>query len=71
MENVEVMNTGKWTPEQALTAAMKNGRWTNIVIVGEYKKEDGEMGVASVTANADTKTLLLLSEVLRARAISV
>jgi hypothetical protein len=68
MDNVEVMNSPDWTPEQALTQAMKTIGWKNVSIVGEFD-EDGTTMISSITAGCDTKTLLLHAEVLRMRAM--
>ena len=65
MENVELMNTGKWTPEQALIAALKHHEdFDHIAIVCGMK--DGT--TATICANADAKDLIWGSEMLRLRA---
>ena len=65
-DNVEMLNTGEWSPEQALLAALKRkGEMRSVVIVAE----DDEGQLYSVAANADTKTMLLFSEMLRKRAL--
>lgn len=60
---------GNWTPEQALLAALKrSGEFKNIVIAMEYEDDAGN-GVSTVFANADTKTALFLSEMIKLRAL--
>ena len=64
-DNIEILSGPKWTPEQALIAAQKKDDWHNIFIVGE-----SEAGYATIAANCDAKTMLLLSEIIRKRAMS-
>lgn len=65
MGNVELMNTGKWTPEQALLAALKHHEdFDHIVIACGLKNGT----CATICANADAKDMIWAAEMVRMRA---